>query len=205
MEPRTYSSSEQTKQELAQALKELMQEKPFERITIHDLTERCGIRRQTFYYHFQDIYDLLCWVFRQEVMPLLENREGPLLWQDGLLKLFHYLDANRSVCLSALQSSGRTYLKRFFEAEIETIVRNAIQEIGATTGALYAVSSEDDIAFMTHFYTVSFAGILESWLLGEIGRTPEELIDFVDRMLQDHIRGACLRAEQVRKEMCNNK
>ena len=29
---------------------------------------------------------------------------------------------------------------------------------------------------MTHFDVVAFAGMIESWLLGEIDRTPEELI-----------------------------
>ena len=40
---------------------------------------------------------------------------------------------------------------------------------------------------------LALAGVMESWLLGEIHRTPEELIDFVSQILQDHIRGAKLR------------
>ena len=58
MERRPNTASQQTKQALAAALKELMAQKPIENITIHDLTEHCGIRRQTFYYHFEDVYDL---------------------------------------------------------------------------------------------------------------------------------------------------
>lgn len=201
MKPRSYSSSEQTKQELASALKALMQEKPFEKITIHDLTERCGIRRQTFYYHFEDIYDLLCWVFQQEVLPLLEEYHGPQLWQKGLLELFRYLDENRSLCLCVLRSGGRPYLKRFFEAEVDGLIHNTIEQIGSTTGALHTVSSERDVAFMTQFYKVSFAAILESWLLGELNYTPEELIEFADQMIQDHIRGACLRAEKIQQSL----
>lgn len=52
MERRTNAASDQTKYALAVALKELMAQKPIDKITIHDLTERCGIRRQNFYYHF---------------------------------------------------------------------------------------------------------------------------------------------------------
>ncbi len=37
------------------------------------------------------------------------------------------------------------------------------------------------------------AGMLESWLLGEIDRTPEELIAFADRTLTDQVQGAKLR------------
>ena len=53
--------------------------------------------------------------------------------------------------------------------------------------------TQDDIALMTHIYVVASAGVIESWLLGEIDRTPEELIAFADQMLQDHINGARLR------------
>ena len=52
MEKRTYAASDQTKHALAAALKELMAQRPIDKITIHDITERCGIRRQNFYYHF---------------------------------------------------------------------------------------------------------------------------------------------------------
>ena len=45
---------------------------------------------------------------------------------------------------------------------------------------------------MTHFYVVAFAGMIESWLLGEIDRTPEELIAFADTVLQEQILGARL-------------
>lgn len=63
MEKRINAASYQTKQALATALKELMTQKPIDKITIHELTERCGIRRQNFYYHFEDVYDLLRWMF----------------------------------------------------------------------------------------------------------------------------------------------
>ena len=45
---------------------------------------------------------------------------------------------------------------------------------------------------MTHFDVVAFAGMIESWLLGEIDRTPEELIAFADTVLQEQILGARL-------------
>ena len=46
---------------------------------------------------------------------------------------------------------------------------------------------------LTHFYVVALAGMTESWLLGEIDRTPEELIQFVDTILNDQVNGAAAR------------
>ena len=48
-----------TKKALAAALKELMEEMPFEKIGIGDICERCGMHRKSFYYHFKDKYDLV--------------------------------------------------------------------------------------------------------------------------------------------------
>ena len=52
-------ASFKTKQEMAVSLKKLMGHKPLSKITISELCKDCGINRKTFYYYFQDIYELL--------------------------------------------------------------------------------------------------------------------------------------------------
>ena len=52
---------------------------------------------------------------------------------------------------------------------------------------------------MTHYYVLVVASVIESWLLGEIERTPEQLIAFLNQVLQDHIRGAKLRIQNKAK------
>ena len=85
MNPKNLSVSEQTKHALAVALKEAMAQKPLDKITIAELTSACNLRRQSFYYHFEDIYDLLRWLFENEAISLLRQQEGALLW----LSLIH--------------------------------------------------------------------------------------------------------------------
>ncbi len=48
-----------TKKAIAEGLKELCHHKDFNKISVRDITEQCGLNRQTFYYHFQDKYELL--------------------------------------------------------------------------------------------------------------------------------------------------
>lgn len=199
MERKGNAASEHTKQAMATALKELMAQKSLDKITIGDITARCGMRRQNFYYHFVDIYDLLRWMFDEEALSLLRRHEGALLWQDGLLQLFQYLDENRAVCSCALRSLGRDTIKRFFAADIYEIIHRTVDGIGRDLGLCGNAAARVDTDLLTHFYVAALAGVLESWLLGEIERTPEELIAFADRLLQDHVCGARLRlqGEQV--------
>ena len=194
MEKRS-SASERTRQALAEALKELMAQKPVDKITIHDLTERCGIRRQNFYYHFEDVYDLMRWMFEKEAVSLLRQHEGTLLWQEGLLQLFHYLEGNRAVCRCALKSVGRDTIRRFFESDIYAIIHQTVERIGEEISGNSGSITKPDIDMMTYFYVVALAGMAESWVLGELDQTPEELISFADTLLRDHVRGAKLRLE----------
>ena len=190
---KSVSASEQTKQQLAAALKVLMAQKPMDKITISDLTGICCIRRQSFYYHFEDIYDLLRWMFQNEAISLLQKHEGTLLWKDGLLQLFRYLEENREVCLCALKSVGRDHIWRFFESDIYAIIHRTVEQLSVNIGAGEARDDVVDVEMLTHFYVIALAGIVESWLMGEIDRTPEELIQFADVILNDQVRGAAAR------------
>ena len=62
------SCSEITKRKIAYALKDLMQTIPFEKITISDISKKSNIHRQTFYYHFQDRYELLDYLLNMELV-----------------------------------------------------------------------------------------------------------------------------------------
>lgn len=190
------SVSEQTKLQLAAALKILMAQKSMDKITIAELTNLCNIRRQSFYYHFEDIYDLLRWMIENEAISLLKQQEGALLWKEGLLQLFRYLEENRTVCLCALKSVGRDHLRRFFEADIYAIIHRTIEQLTENIGLHNNLDSFVDVEMLTHFYVVALAGMIESWLLGEIDRTPEQLIQFVDIILNDQINGAAARVLQ---------
>lgn len=195
MNEKSPSVSEQTKHQLADALKTLMAQKPMDKITISELTTLCQIRRQSFYYHFEDIYDLLRWMIQNEAIKLLQQQEGALLWKEGLLQLFQYLESNKAVYLCALKSVGRDHIRRFFEADIYSIIHRTIEQLAEDIGVKNQLNSFIDVEMLTHFYVVALAGIIESWLLGEIDRTPEELIQFGDIILNDLVNGAALRAE----------
>lgn len=190
MEKRTYAAGDAARQEICAALKSLMAQKPLDKITVAEIMRQCGMTRQHFYYHFEDIYAAVRWMFDQEAVALLRAHEGVLLWQDGLLQLFQYLQKNRAVCLCALHSMSREHLKDFFRTDLQAIIQNTIREIAAE---LRYPASEREVTLLTKVYVGALASMMEDWLLGEIQESPEDLIQFVDQLLKDHVRGAALR------------
>ena len=63
------------------ALRQLMLERPLKKITVQDLMDRTQMKRQTFYYHFQDIYDVLVWICRRQLVEPLERPD----YEDGII------------------------------------------------------------------------------------------------------------------------
>ena len=60
-----------TKRALAESLKKLLSKRGLDKITVKDIVEDCGVNRQTFYYHFHDIYDLTEWIIQDDAENIL--------------------------------------------------------------------------------------------------------------------------------------
>ena len=66
-----------TRQIILHTLTELMNEKPLSKITVKDIVERCGVNRNTFYYHFRDIPDAVEAMVREELNDILKDQKVP--------------------------------------------------------------------------------------------------------------------------------
>jgi AcrR family transcriptional regulator len=90
------------------ALKEMMLSKPLEEINVTVLCDKCACHRQTFYYHYQDIYDLLAAIFLNEDIEGLDKAKDA---KETLLAFFSYAKENfvflRSSYNSAAHDLGR--------------------------------------------------------------------------------------------------
>ena len=90
-----------TKQALEASLKQLMQKKPLDKITIRDITDTCGISRMAFYYHFKDLYDLVEWVCLEDVTKALAGKKTYDTWQEGLAQIFEAVLENKAFVSNA--------------------------------------------------------------------------------------------------------
>ena len=190
MENRHYTASDYTKRAMAASLKQLMTQRALEKISIREIMEGGGMKRQNFYYPFEDIYALVKWMFYEDVVSPLRRHEGVLFWQDGLLQLFRYLQENKAVCQCALRSLGRPFMKELFMDEVYAMVRHVADQLAEQFDW---ESKESELEMVTQFYVIALAGVIESWVLDELDYTPEELIAFADTLLKDHIRGIVMR------------
>lgn len=100
-----------TKQKIAMALRQLMNERPFEKITVQNLMNVTQMKRQSFYYHFQDTRDVLMWICRRDVLDPLTASDAEL--EDWMILALELLDHDRCFYRKLLKVAYMDFLQEF--------------------------------------------------------------------------------------------
>ena len=148
-----------TKLALANALKAQLQKKFLDDITVKELVEACEINRQTFYYHFQDIYDLIEWVCVEDAARALQGKKTCDTWQEGLLQVFEAVLENKPFVLNACRCISREQMERFLYQLTYGLIRGVVDEKSQGVAI-----TEADKTFIADFYKYSFVGIMLDWI-----------------------------------------
>ena len=156
-------SSQETKRALAASLKKLMNRKPLSKITINEIVQDCGVNRNSFYYHFEDIYALFKWMLEQEAVEVVKQFDLVLDYREAIEFVMDYVAENRHIVNSAYDAMGREGLKRFFYADFIDIVRNYIDSVAAK----YEADVDEDYKnFLAEFFTEAISGTILSCCTG---------------------------------------
>ena len=171
-----------TKKALADALKKMMALKPIDKITVNDLVETCGVSRQTFYYHFNDVYDLLEWVFEEDANANLPREVVYDNWKHDVTLWFKYLYENSAFALNVYNSNSRLYMLRYIKGRLYTCIRS-FSEIVAEGREI----DRADFEFIVEFYSNIVVGLISQWM--DLGmQLPKEITtDKVLRVLDNSI------------------
>ena len=105
--------SQMTKRALVASLKDLLAEKPLDKITVTDLTEHCGVNRMTFYYHFKDIYDLVEWAYIESATRALAGQKTYDTWQQGFLQILQAVQKDKVFVTKVYHSISREHIENY--------------------------------------------------------------------------------------------
>ena len=101
--------ADHTKWRFANTLIEMMLHQPFHKITVKDICDQCQERRQTFYYHFRDKYDLVTWIYFQDASHIIDaNKEES--WDIVLEKIFENMIERKTFYQNAFEENGQNAL-----------------------------------------------------------------------------------------------
>ena len=177
--------SQVTKRALVASLKNQLLKKPLDKVTISDITDDCGISRMTFYYHFKDIYDLIEWAFEEEASRILEGKKDYDTWQEGYLRIFEDLNANKPFIMNVYRSISREKVENYLYRITYDLLIHVINEKAKGMNV-----RDEDKKFLANFYKYAFVGLVLDWIKHDMKGEPKQIIDRLDRVIHGSVTAA---------------
>lgn len=189
-----------TKFAILRVFGDLAASRPVDKITVKDITDQCGISRNTFYYHYQDIYQVLKAYVQysaEHVIELMAEDEGGS-GRAGL-KGIRYLEANRELLCNLYRSAANEEVRTCLQSASQVIFDRLIESVSQGM----EVQPEDKrILSSVCQYTVR--GIMTSWMEEDgalNGETLEQVLSRLDYLFKGAIREALVRSASREKQL----
>jgi len=159
------------------SLRALMKEKPLAKITVGDISAATGVSRQTFYYHFDNVFDIFRWTIESQVRyKRARVRESPCFltaFREWLL----VFERERDLTLAFFRSSHEMEIHRWLRNELTPVARETLVErIGADL-------PPERIAVCASFLVNANLGILSDWVDASMEGPADEVIGPVRDLL----------------------
>lgn len=164
-----------TKERITESLKELVVEKGFEKIKIKDITDRIQMTRPTFYSYFQDKYEVIEYIFKQEVLlPTIPFLEGGFL-REGFLTLLMQMEKEKSFYREVSKITGQNSFQEILEHVSLDVLKDILKKhMGNKKLGILGYET------VAEFYEKIFQFILIRWLNAEEDISPSEMMQVYD-------------------------
>lgn len=166
------------KEIIAETANSLIFEKKLKKITVKDIVAECNITRQAFYYHFEDIPELLKWILEKNAKKTLEvclEQKDP----ESALRYFFRVAINiRPYAESGVQSNYGAEVEKLLNDSIYIFFRKAWEK-----REVFDSYSEMEQHVLLKYHSQAIIGILKDWTK-EDTKNMDEIVHQVHLILQ---------------------
>lgn len=160
-----------TRQAIMYSLLKLLQEKSIDKITVKDICELCEINRNTFYYYYSDIYQVLEELLKFETEKSLKEDQKYESFYEDFLKRYHLIIEYKKAVYNLYNSKNRDLILKYFQDITEDFVEKYVLKEVKGKNLL-----PEDIKFIIDFYSSSMIGNIFRWMRKGMQEKQEQLI-----------------------------
>lgn len=172
-----------TKKALAQSLRNLLTKRTLDKITVKDIVEDCGVNRQTFYYHFHDVYALLEWIFEDMIETMVAERNQCEDWVEGMDSIVAKLLEERRLVLNAYHSVSHEAVSQFIRQWLKPFVADVVEKESEDMDV-----AQEDQEFVAELFTLGIAGFLTEWVEDQLSESHLKNLEKVKMALDGSVR-----------------
>ena len=161
---------------LANALLNLCHKQSLQSITVSQLLKETGVSRQTFYNHFKDKNDLICYIYDTYIVPDFDEHHMDIDFYESLLQTFQNIKKYHKFMKQACQIEGQNCLKDYIVEHCQQFDLKWHQNLYGSD------PMPDDLKFATIYHANASSSMTLSWILSNMPVPCEEIVDMIVQM-----------------------
>ena len=179
-------------EKLIESFKTLVMKEPVEKITIKEIADGAGVIRTTFYYHFQDKYELVERIIHQNLVGPIMDLVNQKKVDEALLEIFTRLDEERAFYKRLSKMEGQNSFKEILDREISEGLQEILLRKGTGEHILRIVDRYLWLTpkFIADYYAQSFTYELITFLHTDPPATPQEATEVFDYVVRHSLNEA---------------
>lgn len=148
-----------TKNAIRASFLKLLEERPLSKITVKDITDDCGINRNSFYYHYQDVPSLMQEILADEVTRIISEYPSVDSIEDCLTIAARFAADNKRLILHIYSSANREIFEQYLWQVCEQSVNQYFD--AAFPGVKL---KPEDRAVLVNYHVCEAFGVVCGWL-----------------------------------------
>ncbi|MEG0962195.1 MAG: TetR/AcrR family transcriptional regulator C-terminal domain-containing protein [Lachnospiraceae bacterium] len=165
---------------LAESFKELVCQRPIEKITIKEITDKAGVIRPTFYNHFQDKYELLEWIIRVQIIEPIQPLIFAGMIDEALMLLFTTVEKEKEFYTRAVHLEGQNSFASITKRCIEDVLLSVIRGNPNPINKQHPWLTPENIA---EYYAQSMCFVVINWIKSGMSIEPREITDMYNYII----------------------
>lgn len=158
-----------TKRILANSFCELLEEKSIDDISVQNIVDYCGASRTTFYNHFSDKYELMLWIYEQDMKNLVPEKEV-CTWNETATHMLEYFQEKRSFYLNISQYVGQNSIQEGIANRMAANTEESLKK------KLYVRKLPSEMKYAIEVYSRNVTNSIFQWLKNPATYSKEEVL-----------------------------
>jgi AcrR family transcriptional regulator len=155
------------------SFKDLLSKKSIDKVTVKEVCIQCSVNRQTFYYYFNHIMDILKFIVIEELSSEIAQNKTFENWEGGFLATMNYLKKNSKLILNVYHSSYWPEARLHFAEFSKKLLYYVVKECEINMDIKL---DEKDRLFIVNFYRHVFNGLMLDWVSEGMKEEPKVIL-----------------------------
>lgn len=183
-----------TKNLIKQEFIKLLNKKSLHNITVTEIAKQCKIERKTFYYHYENLPQLVKEIFDEELEDVIEEFNETLSWEESFISATKFILENKKVVKHMYESDYKVELEKYIFSISGEIMRKYVRRVAKDTKA-----QEIDIKLIAFFYQCALSSSLIQWVATDMKIDPKLVTRRLGELMDGNILEALKRSENLEK------